>query len=229
MKIYRISTLLRCLLFVFILMFVNNIVVYGQADTSFITAIELERMNVLYTNIDNPVKVAVSGLKSSEFTVSIDNGIVYGEDGIYKIRPKEVGTAILSIMSKGKILRSTTFRVKQNSGIALSLHYNNNQSNTLGCGFVSKHGLLYANEINIVSENSEFELKIDVIGFTICTSINDSIYRSMSNSNIITKEQKELIEKVKIGNFIYFDDIEAKGIDGSERNLGMMKFLINEN
>jgi N-acetylmuramoyl-L-alanine amidase len=46
-------------------------------------AIALDKINVLYIGIDNPITIAVSGYKSEDLIVSMNNGIISGKDGKY--------------------------------------------------------------------------------------------------------------------------------------------------
>lgn len=56
-----------------------------QSQKPQITAMELSKMNVLFIGIDNPLKIAVSGIDNSELDVSIDNGQITGKNGEYSI------------------------------------------------------------------------------------------------------------------------------------------------
>jgi GldM C-terminal domain len=60
--------------------------------------IALDRMNVLYMGVGNPISVAVEGVEDIKLKVSIDNGsIVKNTDGYYDVQTAHTGLAILTI------------------------------------------------------------------------------------------------------------------------------------
>jgi GldM C-terminal domain len=64
--------------------------------------VALEKMNVLYMGVNNPVSIAVEGIEDSKLTVRIDNGsIVKNADGGFDVNTARSGLAIVSIEWQG--------------------------------------------------------------------------------------------------------------------------------
>ena len=87
-----------------------------------VIAVQADKMNVLYTCIENPITVAVEMVPCSELVVTIDNGKIEKNDwdppGHYQVWPSHAGQAIISISRKSKNgaikkLGEQKFRVKQ--------------------------------------------------------------------------------------------------------------------
>jgi GldM C-terminal domain len=81
--------------------------IFGQKSV-----VALEKMNVLYMGVGNPISVAVEGVEDSKLKVSIDNGsIVKNSNGGYDVNTVRTGLAIVSIEWDGKKTEKI-FRVK---------------------------------------------------------------------------------------------------------------------
>jgi hypothetical protein len=91
-----------------------------QSQKPQITAMELPKMNVLYIGIDNPLKIAVSGIDDSELDVSIDNGQITGKNGEYSIFVTKPGSSTVTVSHKGKILQQTDFRGQKDTRFFLN-------------------------------------------------------------------------------------------------------------
>lgn len=159
-----------CAIVLFQMLFLLFVSCQSINKTSNISAVyELPQMNVLYIGIDNPIKICASARNISKMNVTINNGTISGCNGNYVIRPEKTGTAILSIYNGRKILRQVVFRVKTgiNYGYAF---YNTNDSlisvsDVNGKMNVSKKKLTETDYIKVVSINSDFDLKLEIIEF----------------------------------------------------------------
>lgn len=78
----KILSLVLIALFLFLAVSCIN----GQKDQDVVAAFEIQNMNILYTGIDNPIKIAVSGYDNSDIEVDIDKGTVSGVNGSYIVR-----------------------------------------------------------------------------------------------------------------------------------------------
>ena len=94
-------------------------------------------------------------------------------------------------------------------------------------GEISKKELLKADEVIAMMKNFDFDLKFEVMRFSVSATIGGLVKDGLSTSNKITNQQKEIIKQLKKGDKIYFEDIKCKGPDGSVRNLSPMVFTIS--
>ncbi len=74
--------------------------------------IAVDKMNVFYLGLDNPISIAMPNTPSSELSVSIDNGnIKQVEEGQYIVNVTRPGQAIITVQSKNHKTEKK-FRVK---------------------------------------------------------------------------------------------------------------------
>lgn len=217
--VFRNINLLQVIMFFFILASGVN-----AQDTAKVVAVELVRMNVFYTRFDNPVKIAVSGIESSELEVATDNGTIIGEKGEFIIKPKEVGFLTLTVKHRGKEIQKTKFRVSHGFNVVVVLK--NTPPNCFELSskmFISS--ILEAGGIKVVAENSDFDLKYDIVCFTISSSKNDSI-KAVSKSGEFTDEQKAIISGASVNDRILIEDILVKMYDINDETAYFMPSLI---
>jgi beta-lactamase regulating signal transducer with metallopeptidase domain len=202
------------------LLLISIACVNGQNKTNVVTAVEPVKMNVLYLGVDNPVRIAASGFETSDLSVSIDNGTITGSNGEYVIQPKQAGSAVVTISSKGKEIQKTQFRVKIVPDPVAKI------AGIKGSGAIEKAYFLKQTEINAAMENFDFDLNFEITQFTITTVEDGKNIESTSFSNKITSEQLKLIEKCKPDQRIYIENIKAKGPDGTTRQLSAIMIKV---
>jgi hypothetical protein len=81
-----------------------------------VVAIQLDKENVAYIGMPNPITVAAENWKSSAISISTNNGTIEGEKGHYVFSPVHVGTADIMVKRKTahglKVIGGTLVRVK---------------------------------------------------------------------------------------------------------------------
>jgi hypothetical protein len=202
----------------------------GQDDMP-VAVVSALKMNVFYLGLENPVKVAVSNYKPSELEVTVSNGTIAGSNGKYIVKPETVGMAIVRITVKGVIVGSSDFRVKTiPSPVPVICG--------LRGGTVKKDDLLKEIRVQAIIENFDFNAPCKVIGFKVGSSspeikgkeVKDArpapVIELVSNSELLTPEQKELFQKVVPGQKVCFEDIKASCPDGTVRDLGSVILLV---
>ncbi len=193
----------------------------SQKTLNEVTVVEPVNMNVLYVGIKNPIKIATSGYNVSDLIATVDNGTISGNNGEYIVKPEIVGTANVSVKYKNVEIKNSSFRVKHTPdpvGMIAGLKRGN----------ISKKKLLKADKLYAIMENFDFDVAPEIQEFVVSIVKHGFIIDSKSNSNVITKEQKELIKTANIGQEIYFKSIKCKGPDGALRELSVMDFMITE-
>ncbi len=79
-------------------------------------AIALDKMNVLYIGVVNPVTIAVADVPSDKLIVDIDNGSITGSNGKYNAVVTQTGTATIKVTTvkddRKVVLSTQTFRVR---------------------------------------------------------------------------------------------------------------------
>lgn len=200
-------------------LFIGVACVNGQKKAPVVAAIAPVKMNVLYIGIDNPMRIAVSGYDASDLTVTVENGSISGENGEYVIHPRRPGKSLVTVSCDGKEIQKTEFRVKRvPDPTALA-------GGKRG-GDIDSQELAKMDRIYVTLENFDFDLSFEVVGFKMVTMQNGTLTETVSSSSLITDEQKRILSKCQKGDKLYFQDIKAKGPDGSIRRMQAIAFNV---
>lgn len=182
------------------------------------------KMNVFYIGVDNPVAISVPGIPSNNLMPSMSSGSISKSNQDWVVRVKQPGTVKVSVSAKiegkPKAMGSMDFRVKKVPDPVAKV------AGEKG-GNMAASLLKAAKRVDAVMENFDFALNFTITEFTISTKTSDGYtIDKKSTSEKITSEQKSLLDNVKKGQKIYFEEIKAKGPDGSVRELGTIMFKI---
>ena len=194
----------------------------SDPETSF--AVETEKLNVLYVGVDNPVRIAASGMKQDDLEVSIDNGKIKKEGQKYIVNPEHSGSASLTIESKGKVIGSKLFRVKNvpNPGAYLIA-----EDNLIESGQVSKNAVSGVRGISVTIPNFMFDVNFTVTSFSLnVKGDREELLIQNSSGGRFTDPQIELIQRLLPGQVLVIDQIRATGPDGLERDIEPLEIKI---
>jgi gliding motility-associated protein GldM len=187
------------------------------------------KMNVFYRGLPNPVEVSVPGVPGDRLDVRITGGhkIKKQPDGSYLVEPGKAKDAKISVsatMPDGtkKSLPARDFRVKRIPDPVPSFAGKEPSDRT-----ISKNTLLGAPGVAAKMVNFDFDVKVVVKSFSISVSRDGTLVERKSNSNRLTDNMKELLNRVTRGNVIYIEDIVVKMPDGTERQLATMKLKVS--
>jgi hypothetical protein len=90
-----------------------------------------------------------------------------------------------------------------------------------------KEELLIQDGMLAVLVDFDFDLKFVVTQFDVSlTGSGGYVNTWKSNSNRFTEEQKKQFKSLAVGSIVYFDNIKAKGDDGTDRTLDPISFKI---
>lgn len=80
-------------------------------------AIALDKMNVLYIGLDNPITVAAPGVAPEDLVLTVTEGSasITGKNGKYNVRVTTPGQITIGVMKRGdnKLISQSSFRVKR--------------------------------------------------------------------------------------------------------------------
>jgi len=193
---------------------------YGQNQ---VVSIAVDKMNVLYIGIENPITIAVSGVSSDKIIASINHGTIKGENGKYIAKLTEVKNAIIEISVDGKIISKQEFRVKRiPDPIAHVNHYS-------GSVNIPKSELDKIENVVAEIKNFSFDVNIDVVNFNISTSNSKYLNNKDKQSENITdctNAMKELFKTAMVGDEIFISDIKIKFPDGTTRILSGINITV---
>ncbi len=180
------------------------------------------KMNVLYIGVDNPVSISSPGIPDENIQSSIDQGILKkdaeGKDWIIRIdkMPKGVSKAYVSatanVDGENMPLGRAEFRVKRVPTPTAEIAGQTD-------GQIDKNRLLAAGAIIPNMRDFEFEIYYEVTGYTFATILNGDWIPKNVRGNRFTGEINEIIRNGRRQQKFFFENIQAKGPDGSIRSL----------
>ena len=180
------------------------------------------KMNVLYIGVDNPVSISSPGIPDENIQSSIDLGVLKRDpkDNNWIIRidqmPKGVSKAYVSasasVDGKNLPLGRAEFRVKRVPTPTAEIAGQTD-------GQIDKNRLLAAGAIIPNMRDFEFEIYYEVTGYTFATILNGDWIPKNVRGNRFTDEINGIIRNGKRQQKFFFENIQAKGPDGTIRSL----------
>ncbi len=181
----------------------------GQSNAS----IALDKMNVLYLGVDNPITVAASGGGDDKTAVSINNGsLTKVGPGKYVAHPaSQNDNTVITVNVDGKLAGSSNFRVRS---IPEAQAYVGGQPSgaSIAAGAFKAQGGVGAG-----IKNFPFELSYDVVSytFTVDTDDGDIANRTVTGAAFTPDVRALMNKEVKADKMVTIDNIRVKGPDGT--------------
>jgi len=178
------------------------------------------KMNVFYVGVDNPVSISAAGISKDKINPIISMGKLKknGDEWTVRIDEKPKGTSIATISATAKIddklfnLGKAEFRVKRvpdpNAEIA-----------NMSDGKIDKNVLLGSNAIIPNMKGFEFDIYFVITSYRFGAIINGDWFEKNIKGNVFTDEVNKIIRNGKRKQKFFFDNIQAKGPDGTIRSL----------
>ena len=182
-------------------------------------AIFLEKMNVFYIGVDNPITISAAGVAPSNLSPSLTGGTMRanGKAGSYIVNVTAGTEATLNIGAKlngsNKSMGSFKFRIKR---VPDPVAY---VGSLKADGSMTKSELMGQAGVFAKMENFDFDLKFSVVSFVLSISINGVFVEKKSMGPGITPEMKTMMGGAKPGNRVFFEQVTVKGPDGTLRKI----------
>ncbi|WP_445717201.1 GldM family protein [Flavobacterium sp.] len=207
----------------YILFLLISLSIYAQ-DTipASKSVIALDKMNVVYRGVPNPISIAVNNAKSY---VIYGNGVLKKDDGKYVLRPGSGNETKVFVeienFDGSKVIEEHVFRIK---GLPAPIGTLNNEYSTKGTLIFTLEEIKES-KIGIKYIDFLFDVKLEVTQFSIKISRFDTI---TIEGNIIPDEVVELLKKVKKDDYILIRDIKTNYMfgDGFHKSIRPIIFQI---
>jgi gliding motility-associated protein GldM len=191
---------------------INKTVTYtvGQANAS----IALDKMNVLYIGVDNPVSIAASGGGDDKVKATITGGsgiLTRVGAGKYVARVNSVtDKCIITVTVDGKVAGASEFRVRTVPQAQAYVGGSPSGANISAGAFKAQGG------VGAGIKDFPFDLKYEVVSYTFTIDTDDGdLATADANSNAFAGRVRSIIDKnVKAGKLVTIDNIKVKGPDG---------------
>jgi hypothetical protein len=177
------------------------------------------KMNVLYRGLDNPIEIAVPGVKSDRVDAAISNGTIKKMAYGWEVEPGEQPVSIISVFVDKKKVTEKTFRVK-NVPIPVAVFVGKNE------GEILREMALSNQVIEVELKDFLWDLRFNIESFKLDYINNGFVAELTATGNKLTKEMINAISSIKSGNKIIFKDIKAVGPDGKTRELNPIVLTI---
>lgn len=193
----------------------------GQANAS----IALDKMNVLYIGVDNPVSIAASGGGDDKVQATISGG----GGSLNKIGPGKYVARVNSITDNctitvsvdGKVAGASQFRVRTIPDPVATVGGEPSGANVAAGAFKAQAG------VGAYIKDFPFELQYRVASFTLTADTDDGdIVEANCTGNTWSAQAQQIIKGLKAGKLVTIDNIRAIGPDGRNRKLPSLVYYI---
>lgn len=179
----------------------------------------LEKMNVVYIAVDNPVTVSGGSVGAEKVHVSFDHGTITKTSGDeYNIVPTTPGEGKITIDAAGKPYPFTV-RVK----------YLPNPT-----GYIGSHtgGVVSSAEFRAIGGvlaklESDFQAGFTVLDYKLAATINGQYMEAPNTGPRWTGQAQALVNRCTPGTHVFIDELRCQGKDGKVRTLPSMIFTLN--
>jgi gliding motility-associated protein GldM len=184
------------------------------------------KMNVFYRGVENPVEISVAGYSAKDIAPSMSNGSLSKAQQGYIVKPGKDNESTVSVTVTNadgtkKSLLGVKFRVKNVPNPAPYFAGKSVNDET-----IKKTELSAAQYVIAKMENFEFDLKFEVIEFTLTMIVSGTPIEKTSKGSALSGDMKEMMAKAKPGQKVYIERIKARGPDGTVRSLGTLSFKV---
>ena len=189
----------------------------GQSNA----AVQLDKMNVLFIGVDNPITISGSG-SVDQLQVSASGGgaTLSGSGAKRSVRvSQETDDCTISVKTPDGKLTPVKFRVR--SIPDPSPRVGANESGDVPAGVFKSQG-----GVNATVKNFFYETQFNVTGFRIIgdgAGFDDGVEEAV-NSGAGWNEARKIISKCRPGSVITIDNIRAVGPDNRSRKLSPLVF-----
>lgn len=182
-------------------------------------AVFLQKMNVFYIGVDNPITISAAGVSANDLQPSMTGGTMRasGKPGEYIVNVSSGTKATINVGAKlngvQKSMGSFEFRIKR---VPDPVAY---VGTIKGDGQMTKAELNTASGVFARMENFDFDLSFSVVSFVMSMNVNGVFVEKKGNGPAITPDMKSLLAGAKPGNKVFFEQVTVKGPDGTLRKI----------
>jgi gliding motility-associated protein GldM len=190
-------------------------------------------MNVLYLEVDNPLKVSVPGFTAGQISAVISNGKLSPTKksiGEWSARPSKRGKAVVTLYAnvdeKKSKMGQVEFRVKEVPPPKAEVRF---ASNVKGELFIEKMKMITAGGLSAKLKNFDFKgVRYAVTSFKLTGMYKGEQQSDIAKNPKFTKKMEGIIKNTKKGNTITISKIQAKRVDAKNTAIRTLDPLVIE-
>jgi gliding motility-associated protein GldM len=183
-------------------------------------AVALDKMNVFYIGVPNPISVSAGGVAPTDLQVSASAGVKLasgGGGGKYVVTATTPGTVTINVSAKTKDgtkpQGSFKFRVKKIPDPVTKV---GGQSGNVD---MKKVQLSQIGGVIADLPGFDFDAKFVVTSFELSAVVKGALKSVPCSGNQLSGEARSILAAAGVGSKIFFENVKAKGPDGSVRNI----------
>lgn len=190
----------------------------GQSNA----AVQLDKMNVLFIGVDNPITVSGSGNVDQLKVAASGGGAQLSKSGVgkYTVRVnQETDNCVISVTTPDGKVTPVNFRVRSIPDPVARV-------GTKESGDISAAEFRSQAGVNALVKNFFYETQFNVVGFTMTgdgAGFDNGIEDAVNNGGA-WNEARKIVNKVRPGSYITIENIRAIGPDGRTRKLNPLIF-----
>ncbi len=194
----------------------------GQSAAS----IALDKMNVLYIGVDNPVTISATGAGTEKLQVSIDGGggslINKGGGAFIAKVGKVTDDCWINVSVDGKLAGKSKFRVRTIPEAQAYVGGQPSGTQVVAGAFKAQVG------VQAGVKNFPFQLDYDVVSYTFTCDTDDDIVSIPATGALFQGQVKSAIDRnVKAGRMVTIENIKVRGPDGRVTSVPSIFYYIN--
>lgn len=183
-------------------------------------AVALDKMNVFYIGVPNPISVSAGGVAPTDLQVSAAGGGIKLNPkgaGKFEVVATTPGTVTINVSAKTKDgtkpQGSFKFRVKKIPDPVTKV---GGQSGNVD---MKKVQLSQIGGVIADLPGFDFDAKFVVTSFELSAVVKGALKSVVCSGNQLNGEARAILSSAGVGSKIFFDNVKAKGPDGSVRNI----------
>lgn len=184
-------------------------------------AVEPEKMNVFYIGVDNPIAVSAAGVSPTDLIVNATGGgctKTGGAGGKFVLKFTTPGECLISVSAKTKDGTKPQgppkkFRVKKIPDPVAKV------GGKTGNVEVKKMELAAIGGVGAELAGFDFDAKFIVTSFELSAVVKGALKSVSCPGNSLSGEARSILSSAGVGAKIFFENVKAKGPDGTIRNI----------
>ncbi|KAA3636924.1 MAG: hypothetical protein DWQ02_07495 [Bacteroidetes bacterium] len=177
--------------------------VYSQTDQPTVS-VAVDKMNVLYIGVDNPLTIAVAGFNSEDLTVeSKDLQLVDLGNGHYNAIAKTPGRAFITVTAGG-VSEQVRFRVKRIPDPVARI--GNSSGGSLSVAVLQK-----TKRLDAIMYGFDFDAQCAIQSFNLVfVPKKGDPTEVMNRGGLFNGRVLDIMRRIKPGDVLYFEEVKCK-------------------
>jgi hypothetical protein len=170
----------------------------------------------MYIGVDNPIQVSAAGVSPTDLQVNISGcgATKTGSGGKFVVRATSPGTCMVSVSAKGKSQGPPIpIRVKKIPDPVAKV------GGKTGNVDVKKIELGQIGGVGAELAGFDFDAKFSVVSFELSAVVKGALKSVVCPGNSLSSEARSILSSAGVGSKIFFENVKAKGPDGTVRNI----------